>query len=98
MKLVMERYNEMSRAMEEEKKAKLEQLYDQIVSFQESTDSAKETMETMTKEIEEAEELAFLLVSVTLQPSLSNELLRRNCVTSGVFFFPPQSYKDIDMR
>lgn len=66
MKLVMERYNEMSQTMEEEKKAKLEQLYDQIVSFQESTDSAKETMETTRKEMEEAEELAFLLVSVTL--------------------------------
>ncbi|MCI4392610.1 hypothetical protein PGIGA_G00147870 [Pangasianodon gigas] len=60
MKLVMERYNEMSQTMEEEKKAKLEQLYDQIVSFQENTDAAKETMEMTTKEMEETDELAFL--------------------------------------
>lgn len=66
MKLVMERYNEMSQTMEEEKKARLEQLYDQIVSFQENTDSAKETMETATKEMEETDELAFLSVSVAL--------------------------------
>ncbi|XP_060763847.1 cardiomyopathy-associated protein 5 [Neoarius graeffei] len=60
MTLVMERYNEMSQTMEEEKKAKLEQLYDQIVSFQENSDSAKETMEMATKEMEETNELAFL--------------------------------------
>ncbi|KAM9446079.1 cardiomyopathy-associated protein 5 [Clarias gariepinus] len=60
LKLVMERYNEMSQTMEEEKKSKLEQLYDQIVSFQENTDSAKETMETTAKEIEETDELVFL--------------------------------------
>lgn len=56
----------MSQTMEEEKKAKLEQLYDQIVSFQENSDSAKETMEMTTKEMEETNELAFLLVSVAL--------------------------------
>lgn len=66
MKLVMERYNEMSQAMDEEKKTKLEQLYDQIVSFQKSIDSAKETMEVTTKEKEETDELAFLLVSLAL--------------------------------
>ncbi|KAG7318431.1 hypothetical protein KOW79_018186 [Hemibagrus wyckioides] len=60
MKLVMERYNEMSQTMEEEKKAKLEQLYDQILSFQKDIDSAKEMMETTTKEVEETDELAFL--------------------------------------
>lgn len=70
MKLVMERYNEMSQTMEEEKKARLEQLYDQIVSFQENTDSAKETMETATKEMEEADELAFLSVSVFTETSM----------------------------
>ncbi|XP_061527726.1 LOW QUALITY PROTEIN: cardiomyopathy-associated protein 5 [Phycodurus eques] len=50
MALVMERYNEMSVNMEEEKKAKLEQLYDQIVSFRESIDSAKATLETTARE------------------------------------------------
>lgn len=52
MALVMEQYNNMSISMEEEKKAKLEQLYDQIVSFQESIDSAKATLETTTREAE----------------------------------------------
>ncbi|TRY95882.1 hypothetical protein DNTS_021407 [Danionella cerebrum] len=52
VKLVMDQYNEMSQALEEEKKAKLEQLYDQIVSFQENIDKAKETLE-MTAEVEE---------------------------------------------
>ncbi|KAK5910126.1 hypothetical protein CesoFtcFv8_003992 [Champsocephalus esox] len=52
MALVMEQYNNMSVSMEEEKKAKLEQLYDQIVSFQESMDSAKATLETTAREAE----------------------------------------------
>lgn len=52
MALVMEQYNTMSISMEEEKKAKLEQLYDQIVSFQESIDSAKSTLETTDREAE----------------------------------------------
>ncbi|XP_018524044.1 cardiomyopathy-associated protein 5 isoform X1 [Lates calcarifer] len=52
MALVMEQYNNMSVSMEEEKKAKLEQLYDQIVSFQESIDSAKATIETTSREAE----------------------------------------------
>lgn len=52
MALVMEQYNNMSISMEEEKKAKLEQLYDQIVSFQDSIDSAKATLETTTREAE----------------------------------------------
>lgn len=52
MALVMEQYNSMSFSMEEEKKAKLEQLYDQIVSFQESIDSAKSTLETTARESE----------------------------------------------
>ncbi|XP_047449010.1 cardiomyopathy-associated protein 5 [Mugil cephalus] len=52
MALVMEQYNNMSVSMEEEKKAKLEQLYDQIVSFQENIDSAKATLETTARESE----------------------------------------------
>lgn len=52
MALVMEQYNIMSVSMEEEKKAKLEQLYDQIVSFQDSIDSAKATLETTAREAE----------------------------------------------
>ncbi|XP_029915141.1 cardiomyopathy-associated protein 5 [Myripristis murdjan] len=52
MAKVMDQYNSMSLSMEEEKKAKLEQLYDQIVSFQESIDSAKGTLETTAREAE----------------------------------------------
>ncbi|XP_077378288.1 cardiomyopathy-associated protein 5 [Festucalex cinctus] len=52
MALVMEQYNDMSVDMEEEKKAKLEQLYDQIVCFQESIDSAKAALETAAREAE----------------------------------------------
>uniref|UniRef100_UPI003AAFAFCC cardiomyopathy-associated protein 5 n=1 Tax=Centroberyx gerrardi TaxID=166262 RepID=UPI003AAFAFCC len=52
MALVMEQYNIMSLSMEEEKKAKLEQLYDQIVSFQEGIDSAKGSLETAAREAE----------------------------------------------
>ncbi|XP_043968354.1 cardiomyopathy-associated protein 5 isoform X1 [Gambusia affinis] len=50
--LVMEQYNTMSISMEEEKKAKLEQLYDKIVSYQENIDSAKTTLETTAREAE----------------------------------------------
>ncbi|XP_054630290.1 cardiomyopathy-associated protein 5 [Dunckerocampus dactyliophorus] len=52
MALVMQQYNNMSVNMEEEKKSKLEQLYDQIISFQESIDSAKATLETTAREAE----------------------------------------------
>ena len=52
MALVMEQYNSMSLSMEEEKKAKLEQLYDQIVSSQENIDSAKGILETTVREAE----------------------------------------------
>lgn len=52
MTQVMEQYNQMSVTLEEEKKAKLEQLYDKIVSFQENIDSAKSTLETTTREVE----------------------------------------------
>lgn len=52
MALVMEQYNTMSINMEEEKKAKLEQLYDKIVSYQENIDSAKTTLETTAREAE----------------------------------------------
>lgn len=65
VKLLMDQYNEMSQAMEEEKKAKLEQLYDQIVSFQENIDKAKETMEMTAKEEEEMDPLKFLSVRLT---------------------------------
>ncbi|KAI2664404.1 Cardiomyopathy-associated protein 5 [Labeo rohita] len=76
VKLLMDQYNEMSQAMEEEKKAKLEQLYDQIVSFQENIDKAKETMEMTAKEEEETDPLKFLSVrlNTAVESTMSLEL------------------------
>ncbi|KAG1957091.1 cardiomyopathy-associated protein [Pimephales promelas] len=74
VKLVMDQYNEMSQAMEEEKKAKLEQLYDQIVSFQENIDKAKETMEMTAKEEEETDPLKFLSSSKDINMRLNTAL------------------------
>ncbi|KAJ8380410.1 hypothetical protein SKAU_G00011880 [Synaphobranchus kaupii] len=74
MKMVMDQYNEMSQNMEEEKKVKLEQLYDRIVSFQESIDSAKEALEKSTKEIEETDPLTFVSSSKDINMSLTSAL------------------------
>ncbi|XP_067294269.1 cardiomyopathy-associated protein 5 [Pseudorasbora parva] len=74
VKLVMDQYNEMSQAMEEEKKVKLEQLYDQIVSFQENMDKAKETMEMTAKEEEEKDPLKFLSSSKDINMRLNTAL------------------------
>ncbi|XP_042612612.1 cardiomyopathy-associated protein 5-like [Cyprinus carpio] len=74
VKLLMDQYNEMSQAMEEEKKAKLEQLYDQIVSFQENIDKAKETMEMTAKEEEEMDPLKFLSLSKDINMRLNTAL------------------------
>ncbi|KAM7019104.1 cardiomyopathy-associated protein 5 [Tautogolabrus adspersus] len=77
MALVMEQYNNMSVSMEEEKKAKLEQLYDQIVSFQESIDSAKATLDTTTREAEtdaRSPEDIHLRLKAALDSAMSLEL------------------------
>ncbi|XP_051956353.1 cardiomyopathy-associated protein 5 [Xyrauchen texanus] len=74
LKMVMDQYNEMTQAMEEEKKAKLEQLYDQIVSFQENIDKAKETMEMTTKDIEETDPVKFIPSSKDINMSLNTAL------------------------
>nr|XP_029136958.1 cardiomyopathy-associated protein 5-like [Labrus bergylta] len=77
MALVMEQYNNMSVSMEEEKKAKLEQLYDQIVSFQESIDSAKVTLDTTTREAEtdaRSPEDIHLRLKAALDSAMSLEL------------------------
>lgn len=52
MTLVMEQYNNMSVSLEEEKKSKLERLYDQIICFQGSIDITKATLETTAREAE----------------------------------------------
>ncbi|XP_077565181.1 uncharacterized protein LOC144180902 [Stigmatopora nigra] len=77
MALVMQQYNDMSVNMEEEKKAKLEQLYDQIVAFQESIDSAKATLETTAREADtEARTLDDIHASLqaALESTMSLEL------------------------
>ncbi|XP_056314481.1 cardiomyopathy-associated protein 5 [Danio aesculapii] len=74
LKLVMDQYNEMSQAMEEQKKARLEQLYDQIVSFQENIDKAKETLETTAKEEEKTDPLTFISKSKDISMRLNTAL------------------------
>ncbi|MEQ2211455.1 hypothetical protein XENOCAPTIV_001631 [Xenoophorus captivus] len=72
MALVMEQYNAMSVSMEEEKKAKLEQLYDKIVSYQENIDSAKTTLETTAREAETDARVhaAFVIVTIAVIASV----------------------------
>lgn len=74
LKLVMDQYNEMSHTMEEEKKAKLEKLYDQIVSFQESIDTAKDALIMDTKEEDETDPLTFVSTSKDINLSLGKAL------------------------
>ncbi|KPP72586.1 cardiomyopathy-associated protein 5-like, partial [Scleropages formosus] len=76
LKLVMDQYNEMSQTMEEEKKVKLEQLYDQIVEFQDNIDLAKEALDRTVKEIESSVDINQRLTSA-LESSLSLELTPR---------------------
>ncbi|XP_055776573.1 cardiomyopathy-associated protein 5 [Salvelinus fontinalis] len=79
MALVMEQYNTMSLSMEEEKKAKLEQLYDQIVSFQESIDQTKVTLDTTAREAEidpdtQTSKDIYMRLTEALQSAMSLEL------------------------
>lgn len=80
MALVMEQYNNMSVSMEEEKKAKLEQLYDQIVSFQESIDSAKATLETTAREAETDARVSPDHYHKSVAPYLPTQLVSWVCV------------------
>ncbi|XP_067838404.1 cardiomyopathy-associated protein 5-like [Heptranchias perlo] len=59
MKLLLSQYTEMSQVLEEEKKVKLEHLYDQMVHYRCSIDSAKEAVEK-TKESIQLDDMAFL--------------------------------------
>uniref|UniRef100_A0A4W3JRA8 Cardiomyopathy-associated protein 5 n=1 Tax=Callorhinchus milii TaxID=7868 RepID=A0A4W3JRA8_CALMI len=61
MKLLLAQYTEMSQIMEEEKKVKLEHLYDQMVHYRCSIDSAKEAVEK-TKESIQNDDITFLQV------------------------------------
>ncbi|KFQ49114.1 Cardiomyopathy-associated protein 5, partial [Pelecanus crispus] len=60
LKKVVAQYDEKSENFEEVKKMKMEYLYEQMVNFQQTVDSAKEILETTVKEMEELDGFVFL--------------------------------------
>ncbi|KFZ59424.1 Cardiomyopathy-associated protein 5, partial [Podiceps cristatus] len=60
LKKVIAQYDEKSENFEEVKKMKMEYLYEQMVNFQQTVDSARETLETTVKEMEELDGFIFL--------------------------------------
>ncbi|NXP26974.1 CMYA5 protein, partial [Scytalopus superciliaris] len=62
LKKVVAQYDEKSENFEEVKKMKMEYLYEQMVNFQQTVDSAKETLETTVKEADEVDGFVFLNV------------------------------------
>ncbi|NWR34784.1 CMYA5 protein, partial [Tachuris rubrigastra] len=62
LKKVVAQYDEKSENFEEVKKMKMEYLYEQMVNFQQTVDSAKETLETTVKEVDEVDGFVFLNV------------------------------------
>uniref|UniRef100_A0A803XWC0 Cardiomyopathy associated 5 n=1 Tax=Meleagris gallopavo TaxID=9103 RepID=A0A803XWC0_MELGA len=62
LKKMVAQYDEKSENFEEVKKMKMEYLYEQMVNFQQTVDSAKETLETTVKEMEELNGFVFLNV------------------------------------
>ncbi|NWR56330.1 CMYA5 protein, partial [Bucorvus abyssinicus] len=72
LKKVVAQYDEKSENFEEVKKMKMEYLYEQMVNFQQTVDSAKETLETTAKEMEETHGFVFLNVTLCF---LLNRLL-----------------------
>ncbi|XP_050770346.1 LOW QUALITY PROTEIN: cardiomyopathy-associated protein 5-like [Gymnogyps californianus] len=70
LKKVVAQYDQKSENFEEVKKVKMEYLYEQIVNFQQTVDSAKETLETTAKEMEELDGFVFLNSSKELNKRL----------------------------
>uniref|UniRef100_H0X702 Cardiomyopathy-associated protein 5 n=1 Tax=Otolemur garnettii TaxID=30611 RepID=H0X702_OTOGA len=60
MKKVLAQYDEKAQSFEEVKKKKMEFLHEQMVSFLQSMDTAKDTLETIVREAEELDEAVFL--------------------------------------
>ncbi|XP_065730376.1 cardiomyopathy-associated protein 5 [Phocoena phocoena] len=60
MKKVLAQYDEKAQSFEEVKKKKMEFLHDQMVHFLQSMDTAKDTLETIVREVEELDETVFL--------------------------------------
>ncbi|XP_075711003.1 cardiomyopathy-associated protein 5 [Rhinoderma darwinii] len=57
---VIDQHKEKREGFEEVKKMKMDYLYDQMVSFQQSVDSAKENLEKVSKELDELDPVIFL--------------------------------------
>ncbi|NWW02650.1 CMYA5 protein, partial [Oreocharis arfaki] len=68
LKKVVAQYDEKSENFEEVKKMKMEYLYEQMVNFQQTVDSAKETLETAAKETDEVDGFVFLHVNMCFLP------------------------------
>ncbi|NWW51144.1 CMYA5 protein, partial [Pedionomus torquatus] len=68
LKKMVAQYDEKSENFEEVKKMKMEYLYEQMVNFQQTVDSAKETLETTVKETEELDGFVFLNVTMFFLP------------------------------
>lgn len=77
LKKMVAQYDEKSENFEELKKMKMEYLYEQMVNFQQTVDSAKETLETTLKEMEELDGFVFLNVSKNSFPSVAFILVRK---------------------
>ncbi|NXN73482.1 CMYA5 protein, partial [Himantopus himantopus] len=69
LKKMVAQYDEKSENFEEVKKMKMEYLYEQMVNFQQTVDSAKETLETTVKEMEELDGFVFLNVTMCFLPN-----------------------------
>ncbi|NWV04884.1 CMYA5 protein, partial [Ptilonorhynchus violaceus] len=69
LKKVVAQYDEKSENFEEVKKMKMEYLYEQMVNFQQTVDSAKETLETTVKGTDEVDGFVFLNVSMCFLPN-----------------------------
>ncbi|NXD83267.1 CMYA5 protein, partial [Halcyon senegalensis] len=69
LKKVVAQYDEKSENFEEVKKMKMEYLYEQMVNFQQTVDSAKETLETTVKEMEEVDGFVFLNTPICFLPN-----------------------------
>ncbi|NWU19233.1 CMYA5 protein, partial [Dyaphorophyia castanea] len=65
---VVAQYDEKSENFEEVKKMKMEYLYEQMVNFQQTVDSAKEALETTVKETGEVDGFVFLNVNMCFLP------------------------------
>ncbi|KAM4707336.1 cardiomyopathy-associated protein 5 [Discoglossus pictus] len=68
---VVTQHNAKKESFEEVKKMKMEYLYDQMVSFQQNVDTAKEALERTMKEMDEQDPVVFL----GLHEEINNRLL-----------------------